>query len=137
MSRTLQTRGVTYIFKEDHRDGTAQKSQWTISEDDEFRSFEYAFDSNWIEENVGWGLYLVNTIPAFLGVAELPNRHRLLFIAKFVGSDRGKRWHGYPANPQDHQHDTPSNDVLLNWSERGFVSRAKMRKILKGQPCNL
>jgi hypothetical protein len=127
---------VKYIHKMDHRDGTGNKSQWSISQQQERNCFLRMHDSAWFLVNKGWGLHLVKKKPEYLGYRA--NSVQLLFIAKFVDGNNNSIWHGYPA---DHirfpDRDIPIEYILLDWRNLGYLSNAKMRKIMKGQRCNL
>jgi hypothetical protein len=46
-------------------------------------------------------------------------------------------WHGYPADHQRSPSDIPDEEILKAWINLGLVTPAKVRKLAKGQPCNL
>jgi len=128
--------GLKYVHKSDHRDNTADKSQWTISEQEERSSFSLMYASKWIVENdKGWGLHIIDKTADYLGVGV--NRARDLFIAKFVDGAHSNIWHGYPADYVANNQDKPDRRVLQEWGTVGYISFGKVRKVLKGQPCNL
>src|SRR2546427_2748787 len=90
--------GLVYRHHPDHRNGTANKSQWTITEPDERDTFRNAESRMWLLEDRGWGLHTPNGRAEFLGVShDSHDLNRQLFIAKFVASARPVVWHGYPA----------------------------------------
>jgi hypothetical protein len=129
-----------YVINPHHRNGNKSKSQWTISEADEVESFSSARKQGWILDEKGWGLHMINNRPAWLGIAK--DRTTQLFIAKFVGnpctgSSSGVEWHGYPADYRNNHHDIPEEGILRKWLSESTLSPAKVRKIAKGQPCNL
>ena len=124
-----------YIPNPDHRNQTPRKSQWTISIDEEIRCFNVAQVRGWHVNNVGWGLYMPNAHPDWLGVAQ--DHHTKVFIAKFVSSQHTDTWHGYPADYRRNAHDIPHERVLNSWLQDGIFTPAKIRKITKGQRCSL
>lgn len=136
MDTEVQIRSdLTYIHKTDHRNRSARKSQWTISEQDERTCFVLMYDSKWYEGNCGWSLNLNNGIINYLGVSFI--RQRRLFLAKFVDGNNNQRWHGYPADHISNEQDIPPGAILLVWKNAGYLSLPKVRKIIRGQPCNL
>lgn len=124
-----------YRPNQEHRNNNPNKSQWRIPIDAEVETFDYTYQQNWIDKNEGWGLHIVNKNPKNLGVSK--DLSRRLFIAKFVSANMTGVWHGYPADYRCNTQDIPNRNVLRNWGDRLLFSRAKIRKILKGQPCNL
>ena len=81
--------GERYIVKRDHRDGTAEKSQWIISIEAEIVIFEFGFNSKWLSVSTEsiWSLNLNNKGLDILGLSqrsEPPQQN--LRIAKFVKS---------------------------------------------------
>lgn len=133
---------IQYIVNTQHRNDNQNKSQWTIIEDDEFACFKrvvelvyiHGFDVN----SVCWSLHFDDGLVIYLGeaAANAPNSREKLFIAKFV-CDNNETWHGYPANPAIHTQDIPSSDLLDYWLSQGYLTRAKIRKIARGQKCTL
>jgi hypothetical protein len=123
---------MTYKPYSRHRDGTPRKSQWTISITDERACFNAATSLGWCVESHGWGLYPA-TAPQYLGVAQ--DHTTSVFIAKFVSSSGV--WHGYPGDHQRNPQDIPLEHVLNDWLARGLLPPAKLRKLVKGQPCAL
>jgi hypothetical protein len=129
---------MTYTPHPHHRDGRPAKSQWTISIAEELASFDHAGREDWLmppeEPTVGWGLHCVEGSPCVLGVAV--DRSRDFIIAKFVTSN-GSDWHGYPADHQSNPQDIPLEAVLASWLQGSLFSAAKVRKIVRGQPCRI
>ena len=122
---------MDYVPNPVHRNGTPGKSQWTIAAHDEQRSFDRCVEEGWYRQNTGWGLHLHDGKPDWLGVTR---DHRTpSFIAKFVGADG--TWHGYPADVT-HSKDVPSEVVIGAWLDQNLLSRAKGRKVIRGQPCH-
>ncbi len=126
---------LTYVHKADHRNNSPRKSQWKISDQDERTCFVLMYDSRWCERNCGWSLHLDNGIIDYLGVSVI--RQRRLFLAKFVDGNNNQRWHGYPADHILNQQDIPTGEILLAWKYAGYLSFPKVRKLMRGQPCNL
>lgn len=124
---------LTYAPNPVHRNRTMGKSQWSITINDENVSFSRAVANAWLIGQQGWGLHYPTGRPEYLGVAQ--DHVTQVFIAKFVGA--GGVWHGYPADHQQNQHDIPDPSVLQKWEEAKFLSRAKVRKINRGQSCLL
>ena len=133
MLKGMNHSNMRYSPNPQHRNGTWGKSQWLISLADEFGCFNTAHANDWIENDTGWGLYLSNEVPNYLGLAQ--DHITKVFIAKFVG-DQGI-WHGYPADHQQNHQDIPTEQVLMRWMEANLFSPAKVRKIVRGQPCRL
>jgi len=127
--------GINYCHHPDHRSGIIGKSQWRISESDERDIFRSAITKHWLIETVGWSLYISNGQIQYLGVAQ--DHLRRVFIAKFVDKGKRRNWHGYPVDHQRSTFDIPAPEVLKMWIDEGLLSNAKIRKITKGQPCNL
>lgn len=123
-----------YSVNPHHRNGNVNKSQWTISEADEIRSFELASANGWLLAEKGWSLHFVDLTATWLGVAK--DRTTQLFVAKFVGGQEID-WHGYPADYRNNNHDIPEEAILRSWLTQKHLSAAKVRKIAKGQPCSL
>jgi hypothetical protein len=129
------TDGFTYQNHPDHRNNSAGKSQWTISEGDELSVFDLARTNSWLLAKCGWGLFMPNGTVSYLG---LDQRHeRPLFVAKFVAANQSILWHGYPADHERHIQDRPSTEILRNWMDSELLPEAKIRKIGRGQPCSL
>jgi hypothetical protein len=127
--------GVTYGVHPHHRNGMRRKSQWTISEDQERGVFVDARDKNWILQDIGWGLKIVEGRVAYLGVAQ--NHITQLFVAKFVNGNRKQSWHGYPADHQRHTQDIPNETMLQRWLDDGVLPPQKIAKLQRGKPCSL
>jgi len=125
---------MTYVINQHHRNGNRAKSQWRITIPEEQASFENARGCGWLETDAGWGLHLVNGNAEVLGVAQ--DHATSVFLAKYVGSEGGP-WHGYPADYRNNVQDIPTPNVLGAWCSKGHFSPAKIRKISRGQPCNL
>lgn len=132
-THTIDT-GVFYQCHPHHRNNNPNKSQWTIIESDEVDCFHKTWSSQWIDNDSGWGLHLVNNAPRYLGTARVSMT--LLFVAKFVRDPVHAQWHGYPADHTD-SFDRPVDRILNVWLAAQFLPPAKIRKIQKGQPCSL
>lgn len=125
-----------YVIHPDHRNRSPEKSQWSIDPPREFQVFQCSKQRGWLSRgSSGWGLHIPNGSPEILGVAV---DHRTpVFVAKFVRDPSFAQWHGYPASHQDRSGDVPDHDVLADWERSGLLGPAKVRKILRGQPCRL
>ena len=130
---------VFYIHKVDHRDGSFEKSQWTITELEERICFKYSLELGWNNPSyISWGLHIENEKVVYLGKsAKNEPEFCQLFIAKFVDSNKNSKWHGYPANSSQKQQDIPPESVLYDWLEKQYLRRSIIRKLLRGQKCNL
>ena len=124
-----------YIHKPDHRNGTPRKSQWVISENLERLLFKTSKQKKWCDSNKGWGLYIVNGEVKYIGLAQ--DHKKRVFIGKFVDGNCNQIWHGYPADHQKNTQDIPPVKLLREWSDKDILRPSKIRKLAKGQPCNL
>jgi len=133
---------VFYIHNIQHRDGNRRKSQWTITELEERSCFEhgalFVYVYGVCESHTCWGLHFLDNSPAYLGHSadELQER-RLLLVAKFVDGNGNNHWHGYPADHVKNNQDIPPSAVRNIWLNSGQLTLAKIRKITRGQICNL
>lgn len=129
---------ISYIPKLDHRNGSPQKSQWTISEQAEQQCFYQAYNLWQQAEYTCWGLHFENGKAVYLGKSKISSGIvRDLFIAKFLDSNANCEWHGYPADHTLNHQDIPPTDVLAVWLKDGHLRQAAIRKITKGQKCKL
>jgi hypothetical protein len=110
------------------------KAQWKISERDEELSFIGAWRAGWRLDTVAWGFHFVAGQPQYLGVVE--DHLTKTFFAKFVRDPNHVAWHGYPANQHNPQ-DIPHLTIAQMWIEGKVLARAKIRKIIRMQPCRL
>lgn len=133
--REVDISGVTYACKPDHRDNTPVKSQWRISIDEELDCFRFARSSNWIDDDRGWGLHLVDGAAVYLGVGV--DRTHELFVARFEGDQNNTYWHGYPADHTRRIDDIPTEAIAFQWIAAKLLGKSKVRKLLKGQRCKL
>jgi len=127
--------GVHYVHKLDHRNGAPKKSQWIIPEQEERDCFKAMHDQELFANGIGWGVYAVNASLSQIGFGV--DRLRELYIAKFVDGNSNNHWHGYPADHVSHNQDIPDSTVLMAWRNMDLLTTSKVRKILRGQPCNL
>jgi len=126
--------GYSYQHHPDHRNGTPAKSQWIITEAQERDAFDGARTRNWLKVRLGWGLHAPNAHASYLGIS--PNGQEV-FVAKFVASNPPVVWHGYPADHQRNPHDVPELQILRDWENSQLITPSQMRKLLRGQPCDL
>ena len=125
---------MKYVPNVIHRNRTPNKSQWTITLEEELNTFRSCTNNRWYLEHVGWGLHLSGNNPLWLGLTR--DHKRCTFIAKFVGDASGT-WHGFPADHTRNIRDIPFESVLHAWLNKNFLSKAKIRKIVRGQQCSL
>jgi hypothetical protein len=111
------------------------KSQWRIPESDERNAFNQARIRAWLSDACGWGLHTPDGIVSILGVSQ--DHDRPLFVAKFLANAAPRFWHGYPADHQRNPQDIPDDRILSDWMTSGLLTSAKVRKLTRGQPCNL
>jgi hypothetical protein len=126
--------GVIYTIHPDHRNNTARKSQWRVTEDQEIACFNLSWRNEWIGADVGWGLHIVDNRAEYLGVGQ--DHLTPVFMAKFKNDNVQPDWHGYPV---DHTRncDRPLEPILRRWMDLQFIAPEKMSKILRGKPCRL
>lgn len=123
-----------YVHKRDHRDKTAGKSQWDISEADELSSFTVAMSSGWVNASYAWGIHKPNGVPKYLGRDR--DHSTQLFIARFESKKEPFVWHGYPVNHKE-TGQRPATTVLKLWIEKSVLPRTKISKIERGVKCTL
>lgn len=128
-----------YIVSSQHRKskGNARKSIWSISQKEEFECFVFSKVNKWCENHCGWGIHVVNNSLGVLGYNKIKDETKELKFAKFIDGNQNKTWHGYPADYMTKVQDIPSTNVLYAWVQNGYITKAKMSKILQGQRCNL
>jgi len=132
--------GIFYIHKLDHRNNSPDKSQWSITPDEETNCFTGAITAKCTKSSCCWGLHFDNTKKVmYVGVTAKSNpEERELFIAKFVDSNENSKWHGYPADPcNQKQQDIPPEFILNDWLAKKYLRPQIVRKIGKGQKCKL
>ena len=123
---------MPYTPKNDHRNGSPIKSQWSISVAQEEQCYLTAANRNWSSGGNYWGLHFPNNLPDILGTSPVMD---LLYIAKFV-SHQGN-WHGYPVAHWLSPFDKPNPDVLDMWIQAGLINSTKKSKIHRGKKCAL
>lgn len=130
---------IAYIHKLDHRDQSDKKSQWCISTDAERECFIASIAAKWnLPQHNCWGLYFESGKVSYLGVvAKSESESRKLFIAKFIDSNKNNKWHGYPADPCEKQQDIPPQVILNDWLQKKHLRGQTVRKLTKGQKCEL
>jgi hypothetical protein len=124
-----------YTIKLDHRNKTKEKSQWTVSHQDEVAIFKNAYTRKWVVNNNAWGIFFNNDELDYLGVAQ--DHATQVFIAKFKNDVNRNDWHGYPADHQSHTQDIPYETILKDWLVNNILPKAKISKIVGGKPCKL
>ena len=134
----VATEAPTYVSKADHRDGTRAKSQWTITFSAEKDCFVASWTRGWLITNRGWGLHLVDGVPASVGTSARSSGRAVpadLKVATFRGDSN--IWHGYPADYCIHAQDRPPITVLQEWATLGLIRKHELRRIRGSQPCSL
>lgn len=127
--------GVQYIIKDYHRNGgNGRKSQWMIPEPAEVQCFERSHHSNWINNNMAWGLHPAAPPPQVLGRS--PNGDDLK-IARFRASANGTTWQGFPADYRRKTQDRPTITILHLWMRAGYIRKHEMSKVRSGKRCSL
>ena len=131
---SIHTTGNYIISSQHRRRGNSNKCIWTISFDEEVSCFIQALNENWKVDFEAWGIKTVNNILQVVGVN---NERQELKLAKFVDGANTNVWHGYPADYMRKANDRPATNILKDWVEYGYLTKAKMSKIRLGQSCNL
>jgi hypothetical protein len=125
-----------YTIKLDHRNKSKDKSQWSVSHQDEvFTIFKNAYTHTWVSNNNAWGIFFNNGGLDYLGVAQ--DHVTQVFIAKFFKDVNHDNWHGYPADHQSNQQDIPDQAILNDWLVNKILPKAKISKIQGGKRCKL
>ena len=126
----------TYMISSHHRrtSGNNNKSVWTISNNEEVNLFIFSKTSNWVEDNICYGLKLNGK--TILVVGKTPNSQDLK-IAKFVDGNRNNRWHGYPADPKNKKQDIPCMEILTIWRNLNYIGKSDVRKLKQQISCSL
>jgi hypothetical protein len=114
---------------------SGQKSQWTITVQEEVEAYKSAVIGGWRCDHYFWGLHLVESKPQFLGTSPSPEGV-YLHIAKFVEGTPDS-WHGYPVAPWLSPYDKPGMEVLKAWEVSGFISKSTRSRIHRGKRCAL
>jgi hypothetical protein len=130
-----QHRDITYAAHPAHRNRTPDKSQWTITVRQEVWCFDCSLRNSWLENRMGWGLHLVGGKPKVLGVSA--DGMTPLAVAFFRDPNRRRYWHGYPADLKRRPSELPPERIRQEWLDKGLLPPAKLRKIMRGQPCIL
>ena len=126
---------TTYIISSQHRaTGNPNKTVWVLDFNDEVQCFTQSKTSEWIQDNYGWGIKVINSNLQNIGHNF---ENETLKLAKFVDGNGNDKWHGYPADYLRRSQDRPPTFILKNWVDQGYITKAKMSKIRKGQLCNL
>lgn len=136
----------TYIPNRNHHNNNPDKSQWTITEDEEISCFNLMYQSGWKDEDgkYGWGLKYTSPIATQFAILEkigLTQQREITKIARFEHSDTFAdghvEWHGYPIDYQRRRSDIPVSKVLQLWVNARLITKSQMSKIQRMQKCNL
>jgi len=112
-----------------HRSQKPKKdcTQWIVSEWQELRLFIEAEANNWVcKKNCLWGISKNNDGLIPLGKTDTSD----VYMAKYI-TNINNEWHGYPVSPA-READRPPTTILDSWIDKGFINKAKSRKIIKG-----
>ncbi len=128
---------VRYAVHPHHRNNNPQKAQWNITVAQEIGVFGSSFDSGWLisevgqgKQQVGWGLFIHQNRVKCVG--KLIDRSKMATYAKFLGIN--DEWHGFPAD-YNRNFDKPTLAIHSSWLQH--MGEAKVRKIIRGEPCKL
>lgn len=132
---THPVQNTNYLIHPHHRNRNPEKSQWTVTHQEELQSFTRALAAEWTVDSFGWGVHVVNGVASYLGIAV--DKTTSLIIAKFIKDGVMNQWHGYPANHVENQQDIPPESVVNKWLNEGVLPTAKISKISKGKKCKL
>lgn len=133
---TNNNQKIYYTINPSHRrSGNPNKSQWTITPEEEIYCFKLAVSNDWLENKIGWGIKQdqIGNLEQ-IGVSPL---NEPLKIAKFRDDSQTNEWHGHPADYQQKQQDRPSTEILQIWRKQGIIAKHHITKIRSGKPCNL
>lgn len=117
-----------------HRNGTAGKSQWTISVDEEVDLFAKTKKDGHVYDDKGYALWIVVEKAAVLGLTEHQSETRL---ARFVDGTKSDHWHGYPANYLRAKNDIPPMHLLRQWKKDGLIEKSDITRLKLQKPCSL
>ena len=117
-----------------HRYGTAGKSQWTISVDEEIDLFAKTKRNGYVYDDKGYALWIVAEKAVVLGITEYQSETRL---ARFVDGTRTDHWHGYPANYLRAKNDIPPMHLLRQWKKDGLIEKSDITRLKLQKPCSL
>lgn len=117
-----------------HRNGTAGKSQWIITVDNEIDLFAKAKRDEQIFDNNGYAIWVIDEKTGVLGYTENNSETRL---ARFVDGSRSDHWHGYPANYLKKKNDIPPMTLLKKWKEKGLIEKSDLTRMKYQKPCSL
>lgn len=123
----------SYMSVSYHRNGDPEKSQWTISVEEEFRSFAISRQNRWYQDKRGWGIHPSGSL---IEVGTLVCG-KIVRISRFqemspLGQEFKDIWHGYPADIKGKTNDIPVVEVLDSWLNAGIIKRHQLSKIRRG-----
>ena len=122
-----------YMAVSYHRNGNPQKSQWSISVEEEFESFKISRQQNWHNEKRGWGLHPKDPFST-IGRTTANNNVVIAIFQEMSpnGQNVDDIWHGYPADIRGKINDIPTVDVLRSWLTNGYINGHEFSKIRRG-----
>lgn len=119
-----------YQINPKHRDGSPNKSQWTIRNQDEAGVFGWALEHGSKSGKYYWGVFLDGLNSCVLGQT---TSHRDTRIARFESSAQPIIWHGYPVDYfTAPQRDCPDKDVLSDWEAQKIITKSQISKLIRG-----
>lgn len=124
---------ILYHFKNDHRNNSPKKSQWSISCNIEHSLAQHAVDNLL---NIGNNYYNVLSNDMVLQIVGYSTKQRNdrepLKICKFIQNQN--ILHGYPANHMMNLQDIPPNQILIIMKSLSLINDREHKLIRKGQP---
>lgn len=126
------TNKITFISTRKHRImGNPDASIWTIDHREEYIVFLKS-KPNLSNNGISWGIHTPNGSLDKLGDSEC-GIYDLKF-AKFTSHENNDDlWHGYPANYINNTQDRPDSPYLTDLVRKGYITKAKMKKVQKGK----
>lgn len=119
-----------YQIHPQHRNRSPQKAQWTVSYEDELVVFAWAICEEGVTgEQYIWGLLIEDGESCIIGKTKYGDATK---IAIFDNGDHNDFWHGYPADYIRSQ-EYPSDDILGRWRDKGYITKADIRRIIRGK----
>ena len=135
LKESTRDNGKSYVCTSKHRDGREGASRWRpdVSYDDEFGIFCRSDDEDWTHDSGAtyWGVLIDGEKAVSVGTAKEG-------VAKFRNGPiprPGSPWHGYPARPDIRDNDVPPEQVVMEWIDREWVTRAQGKRVLRRQRC--
>ncbi len=121
---------IKYKYNPVHRNNTTGKTQWSssVSIKKEEELFRFGYRKNWRSSGNVFSIWIINGNVLFLD-----NKNKLRF-ARFTGLNE---WHGWPADGKRSPKDIPSYEILRQWVDAKYTSRAKILKLRGRKICSI